>query len=83
MQVGKNLRSLRQKKGMTRKELSDRYTAKYGEPYTEDLIEGIETGRRLVFPCTLERFSVILGVSFDDLIKGDKMYENAMKGVEV
>lgn len=71
LQVGARIRALREKLGMSRKELSERVDI------SEYFLVMIETGRKGASVATLSRFSDVLYTTLDFLIKGKSEYADA------
>ena len=64
--VGKNIRSLREKRGMTQEVLSARLQV-LGCDITRSAIAKIEVGQRHLYPDEIILIKQILGVSYDEI----------------
>lgn len=64
--VGKNIRSLREKRGMTQELLSARLQV-LGCDITRSAIAKIEVGQRHLYPDEIILIKQILGVSYDEI----------------
>lgn len=64
--VGSNIRSLREKRGMTQEVLSARLQV-LGCDITRSAIAKIEVGQRHLYPDEIILIKQILGVSYDDI----------------
>lgn len=64
--IGSNIRSLREKRGMTQEVLSARLQV-LGCDITRSAIAKIEVGQRHLYPDEIILIKQILGVSYDDI----------------
>ncbi|WP_316979501.1 helix-turn-helix domain-containing protein [Shumkonia mesophila] len=64
--VGRNLRRLRLKKGLTQEQFAER------SGFSQQYISGLEQGRRNPTVVTLYELATALGVSHVDLVRADR-----------
>lgn len=64
--IGKNLRELREKAGMTQEALASKMQLN-GCDITRSALAKIEVGQRHIYPDEIRLFKLLLNVSYDDI----------------